>query len=120
MTAITRAEEAIARAEIALQSAKANLDQAQREAVNARVPEPENGSVVSFWIRYTPGGIQYRFAAIRVGNWWYVTGQDTSRRTWSQLVTWITSQASWSNVVVMQSAQLLTLAERSGDVSDCA
>ncbi len=63
----------------------------EREQVEQRreLPEPRT-SVISFDKQYASYSQTYKFAAVRVGTDWYVTGaQSPQRLTWRQLAEFI-------------------------------
>ncbi len=51
------------------------------------LPEDDyaNGAIVVFEKKFASGGIVYTYAAVKGGNFWYLSG-DTNRRTWDGLL----------------------------------
>ena len=60
---------------------------ADLERIDRRPHEPEVGSVVVFTVQYDPYGTVYKYAALRFGSFWSVTGTLGSKHySWSRLL----------------------------------
>ena len=57
-----------------------------------RFPEDnfKEGTVIKYRKRFTPGGINYRYAAIKVNGLWFTTGPRSPKGyTWDELTEWM-------------------------------
>ncbi len=60
------------------------------EKMNNRAPEPPEGSVARFDVRFNGGSQVYRYVALRVKNRWYTTSQvGRCVFTWNELLDWL-------------------------------
>lgn len=63
--------------------------------LEARPDEPGPGSVIKFNIQFHTGGVNYTYAAIHAGGFWYTTGQaDHKRLTWDALLDWLSAHGT--------------------------
>jgi hypothetical protein len=54
----------------------------------------KNGAVIRFRKRFSPSGQTFRYAGIRAGGLWYLTGSRApQRQTWDQLIAWLSGGA---------------------------
>ena len=53
-------------------------------------PEPGNGAIIKFNVRFSSGGTKYSYAAIRAGGLWYTTGPYSPKGyPWDELLDWL-------------------------------
>lgn len=85
---IRDASKELERAEAAVKRARERLDRIQ-----SLPEEPPSGSVIRFALAFNAYGSSYQYVAIRIGEYWYVTGQDHHKVSynWVELVTFIRS-----------------------------
>lgn len=63
--------------------------------LEARPAEPALGSIIKFNIQFHSGGVNYTYAAIHAGGFWYTTGKaDHKRLTWDALLDWLSSHGT--------------------------
>ena len=67
---------------------------AQLERIDRRPHEPEKGSVITFTVQYEATGPVYKYAAIRFGNQWALTGERTQRYSWAKVMELVESDYS--------------------------
>lgn len=76
-------------AEVTALQAQIDAKQAKIDFL-ANLPEDDyaNGATVIFEKKFATGGIVYTYAAVKGGNFWYLSG-DTSRRSWESLLEYL-------------------------------
>ena len=62
---------------------------AELTRLDTRPAEPQIDSIIRFAITYTSTRSTYRYAALRVGRLWYVTGWAHRCVTWDEMLDWL-------------------------------
>lgn len=85
-----------------IEATTAELRKAERELAELHRPkEPKPGSVITFSRTYVGSRTTYEYAALRVGDTWYITGATCPRNgfTWGALLQFISGKNFGANLL---------------------
>lgn len=87
----------------------------EADALDRRMEEPAKGrvnSIVMFEKQFEKGGAVYRYAAVRSGEHWWITGADRRPLSWDELLDFMYDRAERLRIYVAVS--LLKVEEKDG------